>query len=112
MLFATTPMKFKITIDGFLVKADSKKFPYQKNGKPGSVLDIALGHGLRLNHSCGGSCSCTTCHVYVMEGLEDCQAPSEAEENRLREVYGRSPQSRLACQCVPRGNCNLKIEIP
>ena len=105
-------MKFKISIDGFSLEADSEKFPYQENGKPGSVLDIALGQGLRLNHSCGGACSCTTCHIYVTEGLADCNPLSEAEENRLQEVYGRTAQSRLACQCVPWGNAPLKITIP
>lgn len=105
-------MKFQVSIDGFVLEADSKKFPYQENGKPGSVLDIVLGNGLRLNHSCGGACSCTTCHIYVIEGLEDCPPPSDAEENRLQEIYGRTAYSRLACQCIPQGNRNIKIEIP
>jgi 2Fe-2S ferredoxin len=105
-------MKFKVSFDGFILEADSAKFPYQENGRAGSLLDIVLGHGLRLNHSCGGACSCTTCHVRVVEGLEDCGSVSEAEENRLQEVMGRTPQSRLACQCIPRGNKNIKIEIP
>ncbi len=37
--------------------------PYHEHGKEGSLLDVALNCGINLEHSCGGNCACTTCHV-------------------------------------------------
>src|SRR5512144_2573946 len=45
--------------------------PYHEHGKEGSLLDIALNFGINLEHSCGGNCACTTCHVIVKEGDEN-----------------------------------------
>lgn len=103
-------MKFSHLIDGITVKADSEAFPLQEAGQPGSILDLALGNGIRLNHSCGGVGACTTCHVYVLAGLETCSPPGPAELERLKEVYGRQGNSRLACQCIPHGR--VTVEIP
>jgi 2Fe-2S ferredoxin len=52
-----------ITID-----YDPANTPYSDHGLPGSLLDIALNHGVHLEHACGGSCACTTCHVIVKAG--------------------------------------------
>src|SRR5690348_9453751 len=45
--------------------------PYQEHGLKGSLLDIALNYGIDLQHSCGGNCACTTCHVIVRQGEEN-----------------------------------------
>lgn len=105
-------MKFKVIIDGFPLEVDSQDFPYGEVGQAGSLLDIAQGHGVRLNHTCGGVCNCTTCHVHVIQGLETCTPPSPEELNRLKEVFGRQPNSRLACQCIPSGEKEVEVEIP
>lgn len=97
-------------IDGITVSVATEEFPLQEAGRPGSILDLALGNGIRLNHSCGGTGACTTCHVYVLEGLEFCGEPGATERERLKEVYGLQANSRLACQCVPSGP--VKVEIP
>ena len=52
------------------VEVDDSKYPLADHGKPGSLLDIALAHDIHLEHNCGGSCACTTCHVIVKEGAE------------------------------------------
>ena len=31
--------------------------PFSHDGEPGSVLDVLLGHGVHLEHACGGSCA-------------------------------------------------------
>lgn len=105
-------MPFQLTIDGLPLKVEAKEIPYGEIGKPGSILDIVLGHGVRLSHSCGGVGNCTTCHVYVHQGLEGCSSITVAEKVRLQEVYGLQPNSRLACQCVPNGKQDLVVEIP
>ena len=54
-----------------------------EDGLPGSLLSLALGAGLDLDHSCGGVCACSTCHVYVREGLDSCNEATEDEEDML-----------------------------
>ena len=49
---------------GRTVEFESGKLPYQEHGKPESILDVALNFGIQLEHACGGSCACTTCHVH------------------------------------------------
>ncbi len=95
-----------------VVEVDPAKLPYGHNGLPGSILDIALAHGLELDHACGGVCACSTCHVIVRAGLDACSAPTDEEEDQLDEAYGLTACSRLGCQCVPSGRQNLVVEIP
>ena len=39
------------------VEVDDEKYPLADHGKPGSLLDIALGEHIHLEHNCGGSCA-------------------------------------------------------
>ncbi len=95
-----------------VIEVDPARIPYGGTGLPGSILDIALGHGVELDHACGGVCACSTCHVIVRSGLRSCNAASEEEEDQLDEAYGLTANSRLACQCVPTGTEDLVVEIP
>jgi ferredoxin, 2Fe-2S len=89
-----------------------EELPYGDHGRPGSILDIAMHHGIDVDHACGGVCACSTCHVIVRDGLASCGRPTEKEEDQLDAAYGPTPQSRLACQCVPDGSMDLVVEIP
>jgi 2Fe-2S ferredoxin len=92
------------------VTVDEEKYPLADHGRPGSLLDIALAHDVPLEHNCGGSCACTTCHVIVREG-EACLSEMEAdEEDRLDLAEGLTIHSRLGCQAVVRGD--VVVEIP
>ena len=82
------------------------------DGLPGSILNCALKAGIDLDHSCGGVCACSTCHVIVRQGLESCSEATEDEEDMLDLAPGLEPQSRLACQCVPNGSQGIIVEIP
>lgn len=95
-----------------VIDVDPAKIPYGHHGRPGSVLDIALAHGIELDHACGGVCACATCHVVVRQGLGSCNEPTDDEEDRLDEAYGLTAQSRLGCQCVPDGTQDVLIEVP
>ncbi len=95
-----------------VIEVDPARIPYEDHGLPGSILDIALGHGIEIDHACGGVCACSTCHVIVKEGLESCNEPTEAEEDQLDEAYGLTSQSRLACQCVPDGSRDVLVVVP
>lgn len=95
-----------------VVPVDPARIPYGRHGLPGSLLDVALAHDVSINHACGGSCACSTCHVIVRSGLESCGPLGDDEEDRLDTAPGLTPRSRLACQCVPDGTQDLVVEIP
>ncbi len=94
------------------VEVDPSKIPYGPTGQPGSLLDIAMGAGIDLEHACGGVCACSTCHVIVKEGLESCNEGTDDEFDQLEEAPAITLQSRLGCQCVPNGTQDLIVEIP
>lgn len=84
---------------------------YSGHGLPGSILDIALASDVTMEHACGGNCACTTCHVYVQEGMENLSEPTEQEEYMLDRAWCLKMNSRLACQArVLRGV--VVVEIP
>ena len=92
------------------VEFESGKLPYSDHGKPESLLDIALNFGIHLEHACGGSCACTTCHVWVKEGDANLSAAEEDELDRLDMAADLTLHSRLGCQCVVKGD--VVVEIP
>jgi 2Fe-2S ferredoxin len=94
------------------VEVDPEKLPYGDHGLPGSVLDIALAHGINIDHACGGVCACATCHVLIREGLDTCPEAGEKEEDMLDNAPNPSLSSRLACQAVPNGSRDVVVEIP
>ena len=94
------------------VPVDPATFPFGQLGQDGSLLDIATEAGVEINHSCGGVCACSTCHVYVTQGLSSCSKPTEDEEDMLDEAPALTPESRLSCQCVPNGTVDLEVVIP
>ena len=94
------------------IQVDPNALPYTAEGRPGSVLEIALGHDVEIDHACGGVCACSTCHVKVTQGLETCPETTEAEEDQLDYAPGLDDSSRLACQCVPDGTKDVVVEVP
>lgn len=94
------------------VVIDPTELPYSRDGQPGSILEIALGHGIQIDHACGGVCACSTCHVIVRSGIDSIPEATEDEEDQLDNAPGLTPFSRLACQAVPDGTQDLVVEIP
>ena len=76
------------------------------------LLEVALEHGIDLEHACGGVCACSTCHVYIEQGMEQLSEPSEAEDDRVEEAPGLQRNSRLACQCTINGKGPIVVRIP
>ena len=110
----TPTKKYKITFlpMNVTIEVDPAKFPYEHNGLPGSILDIALGNGIEIDHACGGVCACSTCHVYVKEGLDTINEATEEEEDQLEEAPSLKSYSRLSCQSVPNGTKDIVVEVP
>ena len=95
---------------GQTIEFESGKLPYHEHGKRESLLDIALSHDIQLEHACGGSCACTTCHVIVKSGDDNLSPADEDELDRLDMAPGLTLHSRLGCQAVVTGD--VIIEIP
>jgi len=104
----------KITFQpmGKTVEVDLEKMPYKEHGKQGSFLDIALNHGLHLEHACGGNCACTTCHVWVHKGAELLSQAQDDELDRLDMAADLQLNSRLGCQVVIERPGEVVVEIP
>jgi 2Fe-2S ferredoxin len=94
------------------VEVDPNKLPYDRHGQPGSILEIGLGHGIDMDHACGGVAACSTCHVVVKEGFPTIPEPTEREQDYLDMAPGLTATSRLACQSVPNGSGDLVVIVP
>ena len=86
-----------------------ESLPYQRHGKPGSILDVALNFGIPIGHACGGNCACTTCHVIIREGEENLSPMEDDEADRLGYAEGITLHSRLGCQAVVRGDVVVEL---
>jgi 2Fe-2S ferredoxin len=95
-----------------VIEFDPKKAPFQHDGRPGSILDVLLAHGVHLEHACGGNCACTTCHVIVRTGFERLSEPEESELDLLDKAPGLTPTSRLGCQAVVEDDAEITVVIP
>lgn len=76
-----------------------------------TIIEVALSHGIEIEHACEMSCACTTCHVIVRKGYRSLELPEEREEDLLDKAWGLEPESRLSCQARVE-NTDLEIEIP
>lgn len=106
--------KYTLTIlpENKVIEVDPAALPYSRDGQKGSILEIALGHDVEIDHACGGVCACSTCHVIVRKGFESLQEASDDENDQLDNARGLTPHSRLACQAVPDGSTDVVVEIP
>lgn len=76
-----------------------------------TICDAALQSGIEIEHACEKSCACTTCHVYIREGMDSLNENSDDEDDMLDKAWGLDPDSRLSCQTIV-GDQDLVIEIP
>src|SRR5438105_15460516 len=95
-----------------VIEFDPARAPFQHDGRPGSILDVLLNHGIHLEHACGGNCACTTCHVWVKEGTENLADMDDDEADRLDMAADLQLNSRLGCQTVITKPGMVVVEIP
>ena len=76
-----------------------------------TICDAALQNHIEIEHACEKSCACTTCHVYIREGMDSLNENTEDEDDMLDKAWGLDPDSRLSCQTVI-GDEDLVVEIP
>ena len=96
----------------FLPEGKTVKLPYKDHGKPESLLDVALNHGVFLDHACGGNCACTTCHVHVKEGADLLSEIDDDEADRMETAADLQLNSRLGCQSIVQKPGTIVVEIP
>ncbi len=90
-------------------KIESKIFTITKGE---SVLDIAMDENIGLHHNCGGVCGCSTCHIYIHQGMNSFQEISDREEDFIDRAINPKINSRLACQCVVENDLDMVVIIP
>jgi 2Fe-2S ferredoxin len=86
------------------VEFEHGKLPFQEHGLPESFLDVAMNHGIHLEHACGGSCACTTCHLIIRQGESNLSEMEDNEADRLDTAWELTTSSRLGCQAVIKGD--------
>jgi 2Fe-2S ferredoxin len=86
------------------VEFEHGQLEYAHHGLPESFLDVAMNLGIPLEHACGGSCACTTCHLIIRKGKENLSPEEDNELDRLDTAWDLTPDSRLGCQAVIKGD--------
>jgi ferredoxin, 2Fe-2S len=86
------------------VEFEQGKLPYQEHGLPESFLDLAMNFDIPLEHACGGSCACTTCHLVIKQGMQNLSDMEDNEADRLDTAWDLTTSSRLGCQAVIKGD--------
>jgi 2Fe-2S ferredoxin len=79
--------------------------------KPGmTLLEAAEECHARVGHACGGNLACSTCHVWVQEGLDSLPEVHDKENDIMDKAFGVTFESRLACQ-AKLGTADIVVEI-
>ncbi len=84
------------------------------DGRP--LMEALRDNGAGVEGTCGGECSCGTCHVYIDAAwLDRLPAKSEDEQMMLEaigELVELRSNSRLACQIsINQQLADLRLEI-
>ncbi len=103
-------IKLTLLPENRVIEFDPATMPFSEHGKKCSILDVCLNHSAHLEHACGGSCACTTCHVIVKSGEDHLTPMDDDEADRLDMAPGLTLHSRLGCQAVMSGD--VTVEIP
>ncbi len=68
-----------------------------------TLLEAGLRSGIAFAHACGGRAKCSTCRIWVVNGLEACSQRTAVEAS-MAERLGLADEVRLACQLRPEGD--------
>ncbi|MES1218667.1 MAG: 2Fe-2S iron-sulfur cluster-binding protein [Bacteroidota bacterium] len=78
-----------------------------------SILELALNNEIDIHHDCGGICSCTTCHLFVEEGMEFIEEQGRREKDFIGRVTNSKENSRLGCQSLlMEADGEIQVTIP
>lgn len=80
-----------------------------------NLLTIAQGNDIEMEGACGGSCSCSTCHVIVEdeEAFDKMPEATDDENDMLDLAFGLTGTSRLGCQVeLTKELDGLRVKLP
>jgi len=77
-----------------------------------NILEVAMENGIHIEHTCGGVCACSTCHVYLEAGEDITSEPEDDELDRVEEAPGLQINSRLSCQTKILSEGAITIKVP
>jgi ferredoxin len=76
-----------------------------------NLLSGLLKNELNVLRECGGRGMCSTCHVYIKEGMQSLSPLNRREQRTLEVITTCNAYSRLACQARVLGE-GVVIELP
>ena len=76
-----------------------------------NLLSGLLKNDLNVMQECGGRGMCSTCHVYIKEGMESLSPLNRREKRTLEVITTCKMNSRLACQARVVGE-GVVVELP
>jgi 2Fe-2S ferredoxin len=78
-----------------------------------TLLEIALKNDIELHHNCGGVCACTTCHIYIEQGMDHIDEITDKEEDFIDRAVNPRLNSRLGCQSLlNEGGGEIVVMLP
>jgi 2Fe-2S ferredoxin len=63
-----------------------------------NLMEVLKASDYNILATCGGMALCATCHVQVLEGLNQLLEPQDTELDMLDTLPDATSESRLACQ--------------
>ena len=76
-----------------------------------NLLSGLLSKELNVLKECGGRGMCSTCHIYIKEGMESLSPLNRLEQRTLGTITSCNMNSRLACQARVIGD-GVVVELP
>lgn len=77
-----------------------------------TILEVAMDNDIDLHHNCGGVRACSTCHVYILKGMDNLREITDEEEDFIDRARNPKLNSRLACQCELEDDADIEVVIP
>ena len=95
-------------------RAGTQHTVHGTSGRP--LMEILRDDNLGVLGTCGGVCSCGTCHVYVAQSWADRLPPKTEDEQMMLDGIGElvdvRPNSRLSCQIeLSEELSGLEVEV-
>ncbi|MBW4577287.1 MAG: 2Fe-2S iron-sulfur cluster binding domain-containing protein [Aphanothece sp. CMT-3BRIN-NPC111] len=76
-----------------------------------NLLSGLLRNELNVLQECEGRGLCSTCHIYIKNGMESLSPLNRREQRTLEVITTAKPNSRLACQARVIGE-GIVVELP
>jgi len=80
---------------------------YVDTNQSDTILEALLANGIDHAHVCGGNANCSTCRIMILDGIENCSAPT-APERALAKKLDFPVHIRLACQTKVSGDVSIR----